>query len=322
MTMTMIDQSGETTRNIFDRTLSEVGEKLEQLARDADHETYESNPAFIVLSLVIGTMFLGCVYLLSQNYVNEERRAIAEAERSRIAAEAAEIDKMESYRSKISKIIDSYAIHLTNMTSTLSPSSRHNSSAALSEKNKHNDIKTQIPHGVDDCDIPESVTISSHSSDDDLNDIERSTDDTDINEEDQSISGYVCNSTFDVLQSTPTVDSMEQNMQPIPSSSSITSTIGRTHLREAVIGNPCAICLEPFRAGDDIVYCSNGAIQRPHIFHQSCSLDYVVAHPDGVKAPCPCCREVLLPSKEQQRKWECIRCSHGSALTLPELDEP
>jgi len=317
----MADQRVEIANNIIDRALSEMDERLEQLARDADSEPYfEQHPAVIVLSLVIGTMFVGGVFLLSQNRVNAERAALAEAERARIAADMAEFDKMESHRSKISKIIDGYAIHLTNMTSALS-SSRHNSSVVLPNKGNINTTKTQIPDGSDDYDMPlKSVTISSHSFEEDLEDIEEST--KVIDEESESISQNVCDLDRDTLRLTLTMNSTEKNATAAPSSSSITSTIDRAHLREAVADNPCAICLEPFRAGDDIVYCSNTALQKPHIFHQACSLDYVVAHADGLKAPCPCCREVLLPSKEQQRKWKCNPCAHGSALTLPELDEP
>ena len=319
--MTMVEQSTEITNTIIDRTLSEVGEQFEQLKRQADYDATQRHPAIIVLSLIIGTMFLGCVYLLSQNHVNSERRALAEAERNRIAEETAEIDKMATQRSKISKIINGYAIHLTNMTSALSPTSRHTTSAVLPDKSDSKKAKSQIPDGSDDYNIPiETVTISSHSSEDDLEDIEKSTDN--VEDKDESISGHVQDPACDTLRSTLTIDTSDQKAQQIPSSSSITSTIDRAHLREAVTDNPCAICLEPFKAGDDIVYCSNTALQRPHIFHQTCSLDYVVSHPDGVKAPCPCCRQVLLPSEEQQRKWECIRCSNGSALTLPELGEP
>ncbi len=317
----MVDQRLEIANTIIDRTLSGVEEQVEQLARESDYKIDETHPAIIALSLIIGTIFLGSVYFLSQNHVNAERRAIAEAERDRIAAEIAEFDKMESYRSKISKIIDGYAIHLTNMTPSLSPSSRHNSSAALPNKGNGTTIKSQIPDGSVDYDVPiESVTFSSHASEEGLEDIEKSTDV--IDKEAESKSQHVCDSSSDALRLTLTIDSTEKTTVAVPSSSSITSTIDRAHLREAVTDNPCPICLESFRAGDAIVYCSNSALQKPHIFHQTCSLDYVVVHPDGLKAPCPCCREVLLPSKEQQRKWEGIRCSHGSALTLPEMDEP
>eukprot|EP00533_Pseudo-nitzschia_delicatissima_P010595 CAMPEP_0116099928 /NCGR_PEP_ID=MMETSP0327-20121206/12026_1 /TAXON_ID=44447 /ORGANISM="Pseudo-nitzschia delicatissima, Strain B596" /LENGTH=321 /DNA_ID=CAMNT_0003591831 /DNA_START=26 /DNA_END=991 /DNA_ORIENTATION=- len=321
----MVDQSTEITNTIIDRTLSEVGEQIEQLKRHADYDATQRHPAIIVLSLIIGTLFLGCVYLLSQNHVNSERRALAEAERNRIAEriaeETAEIDKMETQRSKISKIIDGYAIHLTNMTSALSPTSRQTTPIVLPDKSDSKKASSQIPDGSDEHDVPiETVTISNHSSEDDLQDIEKSTDN--IEDKDESISGHEQDPACDTLRPTLTIDASDQNAVKIPSSSSITSTIDRAQLREAVTDNPCAICLEPFKAGDDIVHCSNTALQRPHIFHQACSLDYVVSHPDGVKAPCPCCRQLLLPSEEQQRKWECVRCSYGSALTLPELGEP
>merc|ERR1712176_990057 len=89
------------------------------------------------------------------------------------------------------------------------------------------------------------------------------------------------------------------------------------NLREAVTDNPCAICLEPFRSGDDIVYCSNNAIgQKPHVFHQACSYDYIINHSEGIQAPCPMCRKLLLPPEDQRKG--CFKNTHSLELTLPE----
>lgn len=283
-----------------------------------------TNPCILILGIVVGAATLAFVYQSSRNYIIGEREELAEAERNRLATDVAEVKKMEVYRSKIAKLIDSYAIHLTNMTSALSPSSRHNSSCVIPSDKSRN--KREIPDGSDSCDLPiESITITSHSSEEDIEeDIEESRDDG--QNDDELNSGNSCDTACDTLRSTLTIEVVDQKRDedapPIPSSSSINSTIARDNLREAVVGDPCPICLEPFKAGDDIVCCSNNiAGQMPHIFHQACALDYVVTHPEGMQAPCPCCRNALLPSEEQQRKRGCFRHSRHSALTLPELGE-
>lgn len=324
----MTDQSIDiTTTHNYVRTLLDEDGQLEQLSRDANVEALQSNPGIMILGVVAGAAVLFWVFCLSRNYTTLEREELAEAERNRLAADVEEIRKKEIYRSKIAKIIDGYAIHLTNMTSSvLSPSSRHNASEVIAPaKSIGNNTKKQIPNGSDDYDIPiESITITSHSSGEDLEDVEEKGDIGDDDDDDELNSEDVCDTACDTLRSTLTIELADQKRDedepPIPSSSSITTTITRANLREAVTDNPCSICLEPFKAGDDVVVCSNNHGGRmPHIFHQACSLDYIVTHPEGINAPCPCCRNVLLPSEEEQRKRGCFRHTHQSALTLPDL---
>jgi hypothetical protein len=266
---------------------------------------------------------------MSHNYQVVEREELAEAERNRIEAEKKEIQKQETYRSKMSKIIESYAIHLTNITSSMSMSvSRHN----VANAGAYNKNTRSIPSGNEDDRAPIgmiTITSDDSSTDDDIEKESRFA--IYIDDEDaDSISGDVCETARDTLRSTLTIDTSDQTTQdneckerPLPSSScsiATTGTLNRANLREAVTGNPCAICLEPFKPGDDIVCCSNNISgKKPHIFHQSCSLDYIVTHTEGISAPCPCCRKILLPTDEQRKG--CLKHSHSSALTLPELGD-
>jgi hypothetical protein len=68
------------------------------------------------------------------------------------------------------------------------------------------------------------------------------------------------------------------------------------------IQSGCAICLDPYEVGDDIVWSSNE--QCRHAFHQDCVLDYFLHLQKHDKeeeedivaiallsAPCPCCRQ-------------------------------
>lgn len=318
----MTDQSIDITSSYnFVRALWDQGEQLDQLSKDADTIEWGTNPGITVLGAIIGTGLLVYVCMMSRNYVAREQRELAEAERIQIARDMEEFKKMERHRSHISKVVASYAIHLTNMTSTLS-SSRHNASAAISKDQSSNN--TINSDGTDSDDIPiESITISS-SSEDELEDIEESRDDGN-DDDDESISEHACTRCM-TIQSTLTIDAGnledDETIQPIPSSSSIASTMTRTKMREAVTYNPCPICLEPFKAGDDVVVCSNNHDGKtPHVFHKTCSLDYILAHPDKIKAPCPMCRNVLVPAEEKQRNEGYFKHSHQSVLTLPDLEQ-
>ena len=165
----------------------------------------------------------------------------------------------------------------------------------------------------------ETITIKSCDSSTDIEDGEESSViNVDENDEDNDAP------TLAQAPSTLTIDTSIHNQtqeccHKVPSSTmSVATTVTQANLREAVTDNPCAICLEPFRPGDDIVVCSNSIFgKKPHIFHQECSLDYIVNHTDGINAPCPCCQNLLLPSEEQRKG--CLKHSHQSALTLPEL---
>ena len=304
----MTDQTIDITSSLtFVRSLWDQGEELDQLSRDADKIQWGTNPGITVLGAIIGTGMIVYVCMMSRNYSYRERQALAEAERIQIARDMEEFKKMEKNRSHISKVVASYAIHLTNMTSRLSSSS-HNPSADISpDKSSKNII---VPDGNDSDDIPiESITISS-SSEDDLQEIEESRDNGDDDE-------LLCMTTRSTLTIGAGNQEDDEPLSPLPSSSSIASTMTRTKMREAVTYNPCPICLEPFKAGDTVVVCSNNHDGKtPHVFHQTCSLDYILAHPDKIKAPCPMCRNVLVPSEEKQQNKGCFKHSHQSVLTL------
>ena len=69
--------------------------------------------------------------------------------------------------------------------------------------------------------------------------------------------------------------------------------IPASRLIQAASNDVCAICLDAFKLDDNIIFCSN---QIPHCFHEECSLDYLLAHTEGVQAPCPLCRKSILGS--------------------------
>lgn len=299
----MTDQDIDiASSSAFLRVLHDKGEQLERLSRDADKIEWHTNPGITVLGVVVGLMMIVYVLTMSRNHTQRQELELAEAERMQVAADMAEFKKMEKQRNHISKVVASWAIHLT--------STSHNVSAAIpSDKSCSNE---QIPEGCEKDDVPiESVTISS-SSEDDLEDIETPRDDRG---DDELVSEDANARCCDTMQSTLTIGAA-------PSSSSVDSTMTQSKMREVVTRNPCPICLEPFKAGEDVVVCTNNHDGKtPHVFHQTCSLDYILAHPEKIKAPCPLCRNVLIPSKEKQRNEGCFRQSHRSALTLPDMDQ-
>jgi hypothetical protein len=68
--------------------------------------------------------------------------------------------------------------------------------------------------------------------------------------------------------------------------------------QQRTIQSGCAICLDPYEVGDDIVWSSNE--QCRHAFHQECVLDYFLHlhqydKEEDIAAtlsgPCPCCRQ-------------------------------
>ena len=63
----------------------------------------------------------------------------------------------------------------------------------------------------------------------------------------------------------------------------------------------CAICLDRYKVGDQVVWSSN--IKRcPHIFHEKCCLEYLikVIDEDG-SAPCCFCRQEFLKDEDDLR---------------------
>jgi len=330
----MIDQAVDN----FNQTISASSPGIEEFAIDIDTSVFDSFTGDKVLALLFCAVILTWSFYMSHSYNVEEREAQAEAERMAMEAEKEKIQKMETKRSKIAQIIDRYVVHLTNITSlssVMSSSSRHdvgvlntsfNSSDVVNNNNKNYKTIT-LPNGDEDEDEDEEfpvemITIkNSDSATQETGDIEDSSNSNDDDNDDQFNMGGEETSRIRI-PSTLTIDygdKTEDDDRPIDSSLSINTSITLANLREAVMYNPCAICLEPFKAGEDVVCCSNTiAGQKPHVFHQACSLDYIVTHTDGIHAPCPCCRKHLLPFQKPLKG--CLKHSH-SAMTLPELGE-
>jgi hypothetical protein len=335
----MIDQAVDN----FNQTISASSPGIEEFAIDIDTNVFDSFTGDKVLALVFCAVILACSFYMSHSYNVEEREAEAEANRMAMEAEQEKIQKMETKRSKIAQIIENYAVHLTNITSLSSvmSSSRHdvgilnasyNSCVGVNNKNKNRKTRT-IPNGNEDedadADFPvEMITIeNSDSATQKTGDIEDSSnssddDDDDDDSKDQFNMGERVETSRMRIPSTLTIDNGDKTRdddRPIDSSLSTNTSITLANLREAVTNNPCAICLEPFKAGDAVVCCSNTISgKKPHVFHQACSLDYIVTHTDGIHAPCPCCRKHLLPFQKPLKG--CLKHSH-SALTLPELGD-
>lgn len=270
----------------------------------------------IVVGLFFSLSVLACGIYLSQMYSFGEREEIAQAERNRVEAENTKIKEMESYRVKISKVIEGYAIRLTGITSSsllLSPSSRHKSDSNLDdEKTNNRTIPTGNGEGVEMASTTSftSKSIGSEDPGDTEGECENNISDTEIQTSVESLQAEI-------------LAYEDQQDRQMPSSSlslsSSVKTMTRSELRDAVAYNPCVICLEPFRPGDVIVCCSNNTNgQRPHIFHQACSLDYIVSHNDGMKAPCPCCKRLLLPSEKE--RTHSFKHSLPSVLTLTNFE--
>lgn len=58
----------------------------------------------------------------------------------------------------------------------------------------------------------------------------------------------------------------------------------------------CAICLNQYAVGDEIMFSSNKKCQ--HVFHGECILSWLVVKR---KQQCPCCRQVFFPKKKLTR---------------------
>jgi Ring finger domain len=59
------------------------------------------------------------------------------------------------------------------------------------------------------------------------------------------------------------------------------------------VGTVCAICLEPYQVGDEVVWSMNKCV-CPHAFDRDCLVEYLMQHEDGEMTPCPCCRKIFL----------------------------
>jgi hypothetical protein len=61
--------------------------------------------------------------------------------------------------------------------------------------------------------------------------------------------------------------------------------------RGCSVEGTCAICLNQYATGDDVIFSSNP--NCPHVFHGDCILPWLVK-----RGQCPCCRQAFLPKKE------------------------
>ena len=74
-----------------------------------------------------------------------------------------------------------------------------------------------------------------------------------------------------------------------------------THRSSNIIApNSCAICLEPYREGEVIVWSRHK--DCPHVYHRQCCVDYLLSLKVEGK-PCPTCRqEYCLASDDKETK--------------------
>jgi len=308
----MVDQTIEH----FNSTMADHYE-VEDIAKGGYSSILHSSPGSTVLGLLLCASMLAIAFYTSHRYTVGEREELAEAERRRIEEEKQKEQEIETYRSKIAKIIESYAIHLTTFTSR---STTNQNNADIDISNKFNTTR-QIPKASEDEEIEvDSIRTESDSSEEFVTDIEAMPT-ADYNKAIDSLLPTAGETTCIIVRPTVKEDTDdriedEESINSQQQSLSNESTNTSINLREAVADNPCPICLEPFRSGDAIVCCSNNVIgQKPHVFHQACSYDYIINHSEGVQAPCPMCRKLLLPSENQRKA--CFKNSHSLELTLP-----
>lgn len=298
----------------IDYTMNELTDNLQGENEVEFLVENKHSAADIIVGLFFSVGVLASAIYSSRMHIIEERQEIAEAEQNRIEAETKHMKEIESYRVKIIKAIDSYKIRLTKYTSS--------SSLALSLPRHNRTVPIGNDEEDEECPSHTSKTIASDDHEDtDTEEIEQDLEnnirDTGIPTSIDTIPGE-----SPVVSTTNDIDEHEEQGPKIaslspPSSSSMTIT--RSKLKDAVTYNPCPICLERFRPGDVVVCCSNNMNgQKPHVFHEACSLDYLVSHSDGMKAPCPICKRSFLPSENEQQMCRFKR-SQPSMLSLPEL---
>lgn len=327
-TFNMLDDDN-TMDDYFNSTFWDADE-VEEVARGV---TNSSNSSTLVLGdfaeKALGVAFCGAiiataVYLAHMNTISE-RAELAAAEQQRVAQEKEKQQEEETYRGKIAKVIESYAIHLTRITSSVLLS-RHDSEDIIVSDDIPDNVTErttsmrQVLSGSDD-----ELSIKSGSNEEVIIDFEAAVsmdnDTNDTNNNDEVIdlqSRAPCDTTSTMIDTENKIQDEESPTQPpLSSSSRCRPKITEEILLDAVIGNPCAICLEPFGPGDDIVCCSNSVDGgKPHIFHKSCSYDYIINHTEGMQAPCPTCRRRLVPSKKKRKA--CFKHIHTQTLTMPD----
>ena len=64
-----------------------------------------------------------------------------------------------------------------------------------------------------------------------------------------------------------------------------------------ICSNCCAICLEPYKVDDIVVWSSSPDCR--HVFHQECLVEGLSRAQDD-EAPCPCCRTIFCDIQMEQ----------------------
>jgi Ring finger domain len=88
----------------------------------------------------------------------------------------------------------------------------------------------------------------------------------------------------------------------------------------APVPNMCAVCLEPYQVGDEVVWSST---ECPHVFHQECMVDWFMKiNASGVTrgTPCPCCRQEFTDMEEHRLQskilWQPDRAMDLSTISF------
>lgn len=74
---------------------------------------------------------------------------------------------------------------------------------------------------------------------------------------------------------------------------------------ERTCPNCCAICLDPYKVDDVIVWSSSQDCR--HVFHQECLVEGL-SRARSSEAPCPCCRIIFCEIQMEPRQWHPIFC--------------
>lgn len=77
----------------------------------------------------------------------------------------------------------------------------------------------------------------------------------------------------------------------LKSSSATATSSPLHHTSRQYVHDSCAICLEPYQAGDVVVWsCTESC---PHVFHKTCFVDYLLSY-RSPGTPCPACRQPFI----------------------------
>ncbi|CAJ1945185.1 unnamed protein product [Cylindrotheca closterium] len=84
-----------------------------------------------------------------------------------------------------------------------------------------------------------------------------------------------------------------------------TSEEEEKQLQPRMYSNACAICLEEFEEEEEVTH-SIGTKECPHVFHEDCMKEVIVAalRKDIHCIPCPCCRQPFIATEIQAKGEE------------------